>query len=118
MRSSSYTYGPLAVPRTSYEVFTADGFGSVGSVLATTQTDSLMLITGGANDAIIYPEQNIPENNLLLPVPLTSTTRVARTSRFVINSLLILQAAGFNQIPFVGVTRIVSVNSVACYAFR
>ncbi|RZK21690.1 MAG: T9SS type A sorting domain-containing protein [Hymenobacter sp.] len=104
--------GPFSVSATAYEGFNTVGFGLLGTVVPA-QSFPLTTVTGGANDVLAVPAQNVLVNTLRLPLPLTSTTRVERTNRVGNNSLLTVQLLGLSQAPFRLVQRITTVDSVA-----
>ena len=81
--------------------------------MATAQTFPLGALTGTATDNIAVPVQTIAMQALRVPLPLTSTARTVRTSRFALRSSFTIQAFGLSQAPFRQVTRLTSVDSVA-----
>ncbi|MDO7854027.1 hypothetical protein [Hymenobacter convexus] len=108
----SLALGPFTIPATAYQGFDAAGFSQLGSALSA-QTFPLATITGGPNDVLTIPAQNIVVNTLLVPLPLSSTSRVVRASRVLNNSLLTVQAFGISQAPLRYVQRVTTVDSVA-----
>jgi hypothetical protein len=104
--------GPFSVTATAYEGFDALGYSQLGASVPA-QSFPLTATTGGAGDVLSVPAQNIAINQLRLPLPLTSTTRVVRESRVISNSLLTVGAAFLNQAPFRYVQRITTIDSVA-----
>lgn len=104
--------GAFAVLATGHQGFDAVGFSQLGSVLAA-QSFPLSNITGGPNDVLTIPAQNVTVNSLRVPLPLTSTSRVVRFNRVINNSQLTIQLFGLSQAPFRYVQRITSVDSVA-----
>lgn len=114
VRSYNFTsmLGPFTIPVTAYEGFSADGFTQLGSSLAA-QSFPLTFATGGANDVLAIPAQNVLVNILQLPLPLTATTRVQRTTRAVINTRLTIAGFGLSNVLFQYVQRTTTVDSVA-----
>ena len=104
--------GPFNLNATGYEGFDAVGFSQLGSAVPA-QSFPLAIVTGGPSDVLTVPAQTIPTNLLRVPLPLTSTTRVLRTSRVGNNSVLTVQALLINQAPFRFVQRFTTVDSVA-----
>lgn len=104
--------GPFTVNSTAYEGFDAVGFTQLGTAVPA-QSFPLTATTGGPTDVLSVPAQNITVNLLRLPLPLTSTTRVVRSSRSVSNSQLSVLLLGLNQASFQYVQRITTVDSVA-----
>ncbi|MGI4871797.1 MAG: T9SS type A sorting domain-containing protein [Janthinobacterium lividum] len=113
IRAFDFYDGALGILATGYEGFDTDGFGQLGKVVATAQTFPLGAVTGTATDNIAVPAQTIAMRTLRVPLPLTSTSRTVRTSRFALKSLFTISAFGLSQAPFRQVTRITSVDSVA-----
>ncbi|MGI4875586.1 MAG: T9SS type A sorting domain-containing protein [Janthinobacterium lividum] len=105
--------GSLGILAAGYEGFDTDGFGQLGKVVATAQTFPLGSVTGTASDNIVVPAQTIAMRTLRVPLPMTSTSRTVRTSRFALKSTFTIMAFGLSQVPFRQVTRITSVDSVA-----
>ncbi len=112
----SYTFsiplGAFNVNATAYEGFDAQGFSQLGSTIPA-QTFPLTTVTSGPNDVLSIPAQTVNANVLRVPLPLTTTTRVQRTSRIVNNSTLTIQAFLINQASFQYVQRFTTVDSVA-----
>ena len=111
-RAFTNSLGPFSINATEYQGFNADGFGHLGTVVPA-QTFPLSATTGGPNDVLVVPAQNVPVNTLTIPLPLTSTTRVARTNRVINNSTITVQAYGLNQAPLRYVQRVTTIDSVA-----
>jgi len=111
-RSYALTLAPFGVTSTAYEGFDAMGYTQLGAAVPA-QSFPLTAVTGGPSDALSIPAQNIAVNLLRVPLPLTSTTLVTRTSRVVSNSLLTVLLLGLNQAAFRYVQRVATVDSVA-----
>jgi hypothetical protein len=108
----SIPLGAFNVNATAYEGFDAQGFSQLGSAIPA-QSFPLVTVTGGATDVLSIPAQTATTNVLRVPLPLTTTTKVQRTSRVVNNSTLTIQALLINQASFQYVQRFTTVDSVA-----
>ena len=104
--------GPFNIPVQGYYGFSTDGFGQLGSTVAAISFP-LTATTGGAADALAVPAQTVAVNTLAVPLPLTSTTRLARTNRIVNRSNLTVGLVGISNQPFLYVQRVTTVDSVA-----
>lgn len=114
IRTFGYTtrVGTFVVAVTGYQGFDALGFAQIGSVLAA-QTFPLATTTGGTNDVLNIPAQNVTESLLRVPLPLNSTTRVSQFSRSSYNTQLTVQVLGLNQASFRYVQRATYIDLVA-----
>ncbi len=111
-RTYAGSFGPFSIQRTYYEGFITTGFATLGVVLPA-QSFSLAATTGGPNDVFVIPAQTTALSDVQVPLPLTSTTRLARSSRVSTNGTLTAQILGYNQAPLRYVQRITTVDSVA-----
>jgi hypothetical protein len=108
----SLSQGPFSAVATGYEGFDAQGFSQLGITVAA-QSFPLATITGGPGDVLAIPAQTTAVNNLRVPLPLTSTSRVVRTTRVANISSLTVLLLGLNQASFRYVQRTTTVDSVA-----
>jgi hypothetical protein len=107
------TFGPVTVAGVQYQAVTANGVQDLGYALAL-QRFKITAQTGGPNDSLIVPAQQVAYNNVYLTkFPKTAGSVETYSVRTVSQGIVTVQLLSLNRVPVRLVQRTTVTDSVA-----